>query len=106
MGNSIFLNKALPQKLVLAPGAIIRGKTVYIFPHHAKRSKVCLLILTMEDVVARDDGVPALSDVLLLLVLRPSDVDINLKLKTLYHLHDTVFGSKSAKLTCAQPCKK
>ena len=62
----------------------------------------------MEDVVAREDGVPALSDVLLLLVLRPSDadVDINLKLRTLYHLHDTVLGSKSARLTCAQPYKE
>ena len=62
----------------------------------------------MEDVVAREDGVPALSDVLLLLVLRPSDadVDMNLKLRTLYHLHDTVFGSKSARLTCAQPYQK
>ena len=62
----------------------------------------------MEEVVAREDGVPALSDVLLLLELRPSDadVDMNLKLRTLYHLHDTVFGSKSARLTCAQPCQK
>ena len=28
IGNSIFLNKTPSQKLVLAPGAIIRGNTV------------------------------------------------------------------------------
>ena len=87
----IFLIVA-PSKIGLGPGAIIR------------RNRVSNT-LTMEDVVARDDGVPVLSDVLLLLVLRPSeaDVDMNLKLNTLYHLHDTVLGSKSARLTCAQP---
>ena len=59
--------------------------------------------LTTEEVVASDDGVPALSDVrLLLLLLCPSD-DMNLKLRTLYHLHDTTFESKSARLTFAQP---
>ena len=31
IGISIFLNKAPPQKLFLAPGAIIRGNTVLIF---------------------------------------------------------------------------
>ena len=30
IGNSIFLNKAPPQKMVLAPGAIIRGNTVFV----------------------------------------------------------------------------
>ena len=65
-------------------------------------------VLTMEDVVAREDGVPALSDVLLLLELRASDaeVDMNLKLRTLYHLLETLLGSKSARLTCAQPCNR
>ena len=29
IGISIFINKAPPQKLVLAPGAIIRGNTVF-----------------------------------------------------------------------------
>ena len=29
IGISIFINKAPPQKLVLAPSAIIRGNTVF-----------------------------------------------------------------------------
>ena len=61
--------------------------------------------LTTDDVVARELGVPALRDVRLLLVLRSADDDMNLKLSTLYHLHDTARGSKSARLTWAQPCK-
>ena len=31
IGNSIFLNKAPPQKLVLAPNAIIRGNMALVF---------------------------------------------------------------------------
>ena len=30
MGNSIFLNKAPPQKLIMAPGAKTRGNTVHL----------------------------------------------------------------------------
>lgn len=35
-----------------------------------------------------------------------SSLLIHRKLNTLYHFWDTVSGSKSAKLTCAQPCKE
>ncbi len=60
---------------------------------------VCAPTMGEEDV--RLDGVLLVRDVRLLLCRLSAC--INLKLSTLYHTHDTRLGSKSAKLTWAQP---